>query len=201
MEPGKAPPRLQGAGAGGRSWRVARPGLWSQRRITPPHPRTLADPHCLTSGQHPGAELWVGGEWGSGVTPFTRGGARQSQHGAGQPELRGGPAGLLWGTGLRGRALTLGDLASCAHQAGHRRCSPGRSARLGSPGEQAAAGTRTRTAAPFTPAENARVLRRIQALLTPVRAVGCVSGGGVGSDENAPGIFQRPSPNIICYES
>lgn len=55
-----------------------------------------------------------------------RGGARQSPHRAGQPELRGGPAGLLWGTGLGdGRALTLGDLASGAHQAGHGRCSPG----------------------------------------------------------------------------
>lgn len=31
---------------------------------SPLPPRTLADPHCLTSGQHPGAELWVGGEWG-----------------------------------------------------------------------------------------------------------------------------------------
>lgn len=46
------------------------PDSLSLSDASPPPPRTLADPHCLTSGQHPGAELWVGGEWGSGVTPF-----------------------------------------------------------------------------------------------------------------------------------
>lgn len=43
----------------------------------------------------------------SGVTPFTRDGVRQSRRRLGQPVQRGGPAGLLPGTGLRGRALTL----------------------------------------------------------------------------------------------
>lgn len=126
MEPGEAPPRLQDASTGGRSLRVARgthrPGLsLSQRRI----PRTLHDPHGLTSGQNQGAELWVGGELGSRVTPFTRGGARQSRRRAGQPELRGGPAGLLRATGLRGRALTLRTWQAVHTRPGKEGAAPG----------------------------------------------------------------------------
>lgn len=89
------------------------------------YPRTLQDPHGLTSGQNRGAELWVGGEWRSGVTPFTRGGARQSRRRAGQPELRGGPVGLLRGTGLRGRALTLGTWQAVHTRRGKEGAAPG----------------------------------------------------------------------------
>lgn len=172
-EPGEAPPRLQGPRAAGRSLRVARGTLRPGLSVSATHlSRTLADPHRLTSGQHRGAELWVGGECGSGVTPFTRGGARQSRRGAGQPEPRGGPAGLLRGTGLGGRALTRG-----IWQAVHAGRGTGGAALGGARGAGARERRLQRGHAPgpqLPPGlrENARVLRRIQALLTPGQAVG-----------------------------
>lgn len=102
-----------------------------------PHHRGPPRPHFRPA---PGRRAMGGRRMGEGVKPVTRGGARQSRRGAGQPEMRGGPGELLRGTCLRGRALTLGDLASFAHQAGHGRCSPEQSARRGSLEEEAAVG-------------------------------------------------------------
>lgn len=128
MEPGEAPPRLQGASTGGRSLRVARgthrPGLSLSVSMT--HTRAPSRTPSASLPARTGARScgWAG-NGGSGVTPFTRGGARQSQRRAGQSELRGGPAGLLRGTGLRGRALTLGTWQAVHTRRGKEGAAPG----------------------------------------------------------------------------
>lgn len=77
----------------------------SERCITPT-PQHPGPPHGLTSGPHRGGGTPTDGRE-ERVTPFIRDGVRQSRRRSGQPVQRGGPAGLLPSTGLRGRALTL----------------------------------------------------------------------------------------------
>lgn len=105
----EALPRLQGARAAGRSASAAGgtlgvEGSLSERRN--PHPSIPEHPTASLPARVGEAERGrAGGR--SGVTPFTRDGVRQSRRRSGQPVQGGGPAGLLPGTGLRGRALTL----------------------------------------------------------------------------------------------